>query len=472
MLEQIDNLPEDIFGIKMSGKIKEEQFREMDEIMTSFKEQYGKMKFLAVMEDFEYSSPSALWEDLRTGLKYYSFIEKAALVSDTKWIKYGLIGLEPLIPNIMLKAFGANERDEAITWLKQSKSTTGQASNMLTFIKKSITKSKTMKSQTVVITGASAGVGRAIAKEFAKDGAKILLIARGKDGLHGAKQEVEDAGGQAWIYEADVSDAQQMEEAADYAEENLGPIDVWINNAMVSVFSKVIDMKPDEYKRVTDVTYLGQVYGTLAALKKMKKRNYGKIILVGSALAFRGIPLQSAYCASKHAIQGFFESLRSELMHDEINVDLSIVHLPAMNTTQFGWVKSRFDKKPKPMGTIFQPEVAARAIKEVAETGERLRMVGFSTVKTIWGNKLVPEYLDEYMAEKGISGQLTQEDEDPDRENNLWDPVPGDHGTHGNFDKTARSISVLEKVYQNKRGVALVGGIFLGSILTRMLSSK
>ncbi|MUP47077.1 SDR family NAD(P)-dependent oxidoreductase [Gramella sp. BOM4] len=329
-----------------------------------------------------------------------------------------------------------------------------------------------MKNKTVVITGASAGVGRAIAKEFAKKGAKILLIARGRDSLEGAKREVEDLGGKAWIYEADVAKADQMNAAADFAEENLGPIDIWINNAMVSVFSKAIDMTPDEYQRVTDVTYLGQVYGTLAALHKMKERNRGKIILIGSALSYRGIPLQSAYCASKHAIQGFFESLRSELLHDNINVDLSIVHLPAMNTTQFGWVKTRFDKKPKPMGKIFQPEVAARAVLEVAESGERLRMVGFSTVQTVWGNKLVPEYLDHFMAKNGISGQLTDKQEEPDRQNNLYEPVPGDQGSHGEFDDQAKNYSVYDKIYENRKTIALVGGTLLGTAFMQLFFSK
>lgn len=331
---------------------------------------------------------------------------------------------------------------------------------------------KNMKNKVVVITGASAGVGRATAKEFAKEGAKILLIARGKDSLEGAKMEVEDAGGKAWIYEADVANAKQLEEAADFAEENLGPIDIWINNAMVNVFSKVMDMTPEEYKRVTEVTYLGQVYGTLAALEKMKNRNYGKIILVGSALAYRGIPLQSAYCASKHAIQGFFESLRAELLHDGINIDLSMVHLPAMNTTQFGWAKTRFSKKPKPMGKIFQPEVAARAIVEVAQTGERLRMVGFSTVKIVWGNKLAPDYLDHILAKNGISGQLTNKDEDPDREDNLWDPVPGDQGTHGEFTDQSQNYSIYDKIYGHKKtllvaGAALIGGIFFKSLFEK-----
>lgn len=328
------------------------------------------------------------------------------------------------------------------------------------------------KNKVVVITGASAGVGRAIAKEFAKEKSKILLIARGRDGLEGAKHEVEELGGKAWIYEADVANAQQINEAADFAEENLGPIDIWINNAMVSVFSKAADMTPDEYKRVTEVTYLGQVYGTLAALHKMKERNCGKIILIGSALSYRGIPLQSAYCASKHAIQGFFESLRAELLHDGINIDLSIVHLPAMNTTQFGWVKTRFDKKPKPMGKIFQPEVAARAVLNVVKTGERVRMVGFSTVQTVWGNKLVPEYLDHFMAKNGIRGQLTDENEEPGRKDNLYEPVPGDQGSHGEFDEQAQNYSIYDKIYEHKKTIALVGGTLLGTAFMKMFFSK
>ena len=329
-----------------------------------------------------------------------------------------------------------------------------------------------IRNKVVVITGGSAGVGRAIAKEFAKESASILLIARGRDGLEGAKREVESLGGKAWIYEADVANADQMNEAADFAEENLGPIDIWINNAMVSVFSKVQDMTPDEFKRVTEVTYLGQVYGTLAAFHKMKERNCGKIILIGSALSYRGIPLQSAYCASKHAIQGFFESLKAELLHDGINIDLSIVHLPAMNTTQFGWVKTRFDKKPKPMGTIFQPEVAAKAVLEVAKTSERVRMVGFSTVQTVWGNKLVPEYLDHFMAKNGINGQLTEKQEDPNRKFNLYEPVPGDHGSHGEFDEDARNFSIYDKLYENRRNLALVGGTLIGTALMKLFFNR
>lgn len=328
------------------------------------------------------------------------------------------------------------------------------------------------KNKVVVITGASAGVGRATAKEFAKEGAKILLIARGKDGLEGARRDVIESGGQAWIYVADVADAEQMEAAAAYAEENIGPIDIWINNAMVSVFSKAIDMSAEEFSRVTNVTYLGQVYGSLAALKRMKARNSGKIILIGSALSYRGIPLQSAYCASKHAVQGFFESLRAELLHDKLNIDLSIVHLPAMNTTQFGWVKSRFDKKPKPMGKIYQPEVAARAIVEVANSGARLRIVGYPTAQTILGNKLVSGFLDHYMAKNGISGQLTNEPEDPDKQNNLWEPVPGDQGIHGGFSKQAQDYSTYDKVMGNKKLLGVFGAALVGLALVTGFSKK
>lgn len=329
-----------------------------------------------------------------------------------------------------------------------------------------------MRSRTIVITGASAGVGRVTAREFAKEGAYILLIARGKDGLLGAKQEVESVGGKAWTYEADVSSMEEMEKAAAYAEENIGPIDVWVNNAMVSVFSPAQEMTAEEYKRVTEVTYLGQVYGTLVALKYMAPRNKGAVILVGSALAYRGIPLQSAYCASKHAIQGFFESLRAELLHDNSAIKLSIVHLPAMNTTQFGWVKTRFNRKPKPMGQIFQPEVAARAIVEVSHTGERERLVGFSTAKTILGNKVVPEYLDHFMAKNGYEGQLTNEPEEEDRQDNLWKPVPGDQGSYGGFKKQAQNYSLYDMAHKHRKTLGMLGVALLTAISVRSLVKR
>ncbi len=264
---------------------------------------------------------------------------------------------------------------------------------------------KDFKNKVVVITGASAGLGRSLVRTFAQHGANIGLIARGEDGLHGAKKEVEAAGGKAVIAAMDVSDAKAFEAAADIIEEKLGHIDVWINNAMVSVFGPLKKMNADEFKRVTEVTYLGQVYGTMAALKKMLPRDKGKIILIGSALAYRGIPLQSAYCGAKHGIHGFFESLRSELYHDKSNVQLTMVQMPAMNTTQFGFVKSYLPDKPKPMGIIYEPEAAARSVLYAACHNEREIYFGYSTFKTILGNKVVPGYLDKYLGKKGYKGQ-------------------------------------------------------------------
>lgn len=293
----------------------------------------------------------------------------------------------------------------------------------------------------VAITGASAGLGRAIAREFGKHGAKVGLIARGKDGLEGAKAEIEELGGEALVLPTDVSDSDQVHEAAQKIEETFGPIDVWINNAMVSVFSPLKEVQADEFKRVTDVTYLGQVYGTMAALKSMIPRDQGTIILVGSALAYRGIPLQSAYCGAKHGIHGFFESLRAELIHDESHINLCMAQLPAMNTTQFGFVKSRLPKKPRPMGTIYEPEVAARVIFDMALDPQREVYVGLPTTQTIVGNKVVPKWLDKYLAETGYEGQQTDEDEDPDRTNNLWEPIPGDHGARGRFDEQSWDFS-------------------------------
>lgn len=293
----------------------------------------------------------------------------------------------------------------------------------------------------VVITGASAGLGRAIAREFGEHGARIGLIARGKDGLKGAKNEIEKLGGKAIAIPTDVGKSAQVQKAARKVEDTFGPIDVWINNAMVSVFSPFKSVKPDEFKRVTEVTYLGQVYGTKAALESMLPRDEGTIILVGSALAYRGIPLQSAYCGAKHGIHGFFESLRAELIHDGSNINLCMVQLPAMNTTQFGFVKSRLPKKPKPMGTIYEPEVAARAIFDTARKPEREVFVGLPTVQTVLGNKVMPKWLDKKLASTGYEGQQTDEPEDTDRDHNLWDPLPGDHGARGEFGAQAWDFS-------------------------------
>ena len=326
--------------------------------------------------------------------------------------------------------------------------------------------------KTVVITGASAGLGRAMVREFAKRGANIGLIARGMDGLKAASDEVAELGGHPFIAPCDVSNAEEVENQAQRIEDFFGTIDIWINNAMTSVFGPFKKMEAKDFEHVTDVTYLGQVYGTSAALKRMLPRNSGTIILIGSALAYRGIPLQSAYCGAKHAIHGFFESLRSELIKDQSNVKLSMVQLPAMNTTQFGWVKSYLKNKAKPMGKIFEPEVAARAVVSIAQNPERELYVGYPTVKTIWGNKVAPGFLDEYLAKTGYSGQQTNEPESPDRGNNLWHPLPGDHGAHGSFDKEATNFSPETWMATHKKlTFGIIGAIAAGVCATVLMTS-
>lgn len=294
------------------------------------------------------------------------------------------------------------------------------------------------KPEVVVVTGASAGVGRAIVREFAKRGARIGLIARGLDGLEGAKRDVEELGGEALVLSLDVSDADAVEAAAAQVEEAFGPIDVWVNNAMASVFSPVKDLQADEIKRVTEVTYLGVVYGTMSALKRMLPRDRGTIVQVGSALAYRGIPLQAAYCGAKHAIQGFNDSLYAELLHDNSNVKLTMVNLPAVNTPQFDWVKSRLPRRAAPVGTIYQPEIPARAVVWLVDHHRRELNIAWNTTKAIVGNAFFPAYGDLYLAEHGYD-QMTDEPADPNRPDNLWSPVPGDHGAHGRFDDQARS---------------------------------
>ncbi len=296
--------------------------------------------------------------------------------------------------------------------------------------------------ETVVITGASAGVGRATAQAFGRRGARVGLIARGRDGLEGAKREIERSGGEAIVLPLDVSDHKALDDAAEEVEKTFGPIDIWINNAMCSVFSPIMEMTPDDYKRVTDVTYLGYVWGTLAALKRMKPRDRGSIVQVGSALAYRGIPLQSAYCAAKHAVQGFHDSLLTELIHDGSNVKVVMVQMPALNTPQFRWVKSRLPRKAQPVPPIFQPEVAAEAIVWAAYCDRREVNVCWPTVKAVWGNNIVPGYADHYLAKHGYDAQMIDEPEDPRRPNNLYQPLPGDHGAHGVFDDRAIPHSV------------------------------
>ena len=320
--------------------------------------------------------------------------------------------------------------------------------------------------EVVVVTGASAGLGRAIARRFARDGAAVALLARGRDGLEGARRDVERLGGVGLVLPTDVSDAGAVERAAAAAEAELGPIDVWVNNAMVSVFSPVKEMLPEEYQRVTNVTYLGVVHGTLAALKRMSTRDRGVIIQVSSALAYRSIPLQSAYCAAKHAILGFTASLRTELIHERSNVRVTLVHMPALNTPQFSWVKSRLPRKPQPVPPIFEPEVGADAVAWAAhnDCGREIS-VGWPSVEAVYGNKLAPGYADRYLAKTGFASQQTNEPADPDRPYNLWEPLPGDHGAHGRFDGRARPFSVELWLRTHRELAAVVGAGLAGALL-------
>src|SRR5437763_7427802 len=287
--------------------------------------------------------------------------------------------------------------------------------------------------EVVVVTGASAGVGRAIARAFAGRGAHLGLMARGREGLEGARRDVEELGGKALVLPTDVADAGQVEAAAARVEESFGPITLWVNDAMTTVFSPASEMTPEEYKRVTEVTYLGTVYGTLAALHRMLPRDQGRIIQIGSALAYRGIPLQSAYCGAKHAIQGFTESVRSELITDRSNIKITMVQLPAVNTPQLGWVKSRLPHKAQPVPPIYQPEMIADAVAWAADHYRRQLFIGGSTVIVIQGDKLSPWLGDWYLGKTGYASQQIGEPTDPNQPNNLWEPVEEqrDYGAHG-----------------------------------------
>lgn len=320
---------------------------------------------------------------------------------------------------------------------------------------------KTNAKPVVVVTGASAGVGRATIRRFARDGAKIGLIARGRDGLEGAKREVEQAGGEAVICQCDVADAAAVEDAATRIEQELGPIDVWINAAFAGVLSRFVDMSLEDFERVTKVTYLGQVHGTYAALKRMVPRNRGSIVLVGSALAYRGIPLQSAYCGAKHAIQGFHDSVRSELLHDRSKVRIAMVQLPGVNTPQFDWIKTNLPMQPKPASAPYQPEVAAEAIHFAAGAGRKEVKLGWPTLQSVWGDRLASPVLDRYLARTAVSGQQTDEPVSSDRRNNLYEPVAGDHGAHGSFDAKAKRRSSQLWLTKNRAPLA-IGASLIG----------
>ncbi|HLI41937.1 MAG TPA: SDR family oxidoreductase [Streptosporangiaceae bacterium] len=326
--------------------------------------------------------------------------------------------------------------------------------------------------QTVVITGASAGIGRATARLYGRRGASVVLVARGSKGLGEAAREVEEAGGKALPVPADVADPAAAETAAEQAESQFGPIDVWINVAFTSVFAPFSEIAPDEFRRVTEVSYLGFVYGTMAALARMKPRDHGTIVQVGSALGYRSIPLQSAYCGAKHAINGFTESVRCELMHEHSRVRITVAQMPAVNTPQFSWVRSRLPRHPQPVPPIYQPEVAAAGVAYAADhPGRKQYWVGGTTAATIAAQKVAAPLLDRYLARTGYDSQQTGEHVSPGRPDNLWQPLDGpdgsDHGAHGIFGgrSHARSIQLWASQHLAPAGAATGGAVVLAAAL-------
>jgi NAD(P)-dependent dehydrogenase (short-subunit alcohol dehydrogenase family) len=329
--------------------------------------------------------------------------------------------------------------------------------------------------QTVVITGASAGIGRATARLFAERGANVALIARGYAGLEGAAKEVAEAGGRALAIAADVADFDQVVAAADQVEAELGPIDVWVNVAFTSVFAPFDEISAAEFRRVTEVSYLGFVHGTMAALSRMRPRDHGVIVQVGSALGARSIPLQSAYCGAKHAINGFTSSLRCELLHDKSNVSVTVVQMPAVNTPQFSWVRSRLSHDPQPVPPIYQPEVAARGVVFAADhPARRQYWVGGTTAVTILANRVVPGLLDHYLARTGYSSQQTNQLAAADRRDNLQEPVDGpagtDHGAHGSFDDRSHDRSA--QLWLSQHAAQVIGAAAGSAVLAGLLAAR
>jgi NAD(P)-dependent dehydrogenase (short-subunit alcohol dehydrogenase family) len=331
----------------------------------------------------------------------------------------------------------------------------------------------TRKPEVVVITGASAGVGRATAQRFAKDGARVALLARDNPALEHAANEVRELGGTALPIAVDVSDAAQVEAAAERIEQELGPIDIWINSAMATVFAPVSETPAEEFRRATEVTYLGAVHGTLAALKRMRSRNRGSIVQVGSALAYRAIPLQAAYCGAKFAIRGFTDALRVELLHDRSKVHVTMVQLSAFNTPQFEWARNRLNGRPQPVPPIFQPELAAKGVHWAAHHRRREVCVGFPAVKAIAINKWFPSLVDRVLARKGYQGQVDMEPVPEERPDNLFDAAPVDYGTHGRFDKRAKSTSLQWWLTSNRNAVLLgIGALAAVAFSRRMPRSE
>jgi NAD(P)-dependent dehydrogenase (short-subunit alcohol dehydrogenase family) len=317
--------------------------------------------------------------------------------------------------------------------------------------------------EVVVITGADAGIGRATVRAFAERGAHIGLLARAEQRLEDTRKEAIQGGGKAIAITTDVADAAQVEAAADRIERELGPIDIWVNNAMATIFAPFDQISPEDYRRVTDVTYHGFVWGTMAALKRMRPRNRGTVVQVSSAMAYRSIPLQSPYCGAKHALKGFTESVRTELLHDNSRVHITSVEMPGINTPQFSWCKTTLSRHPKPMGKYFQPEVAARAIVWAAHARRRNIQVGSPSVLTIMANKVAPGLFDRYLASTGINGQQTNEPIPANRPDNLWQPVQGSYAAQGRFNEEARSHSVQLSINMHRNW--LLAGLALGVLV-------
>ena len=330
------------------------------------------------------------------------------------------------------------------------------------------------KKRVVVVTGASAGVGRAVVREFAKtEGASIGLLARDRGRLEAAKAEIETLGGKALVLPTDVADAAAVESAAARVEEEFGPIDVWVNDAMTTIFSRFDEITPEEFKRATEVTYLGCVYGTMSALKRMKARDSGTIVQVGSALAFRSIPLQAPYCGAKHAIVGFTDSIRCELLHDRVNVHLATVHLPGMNTPQFSWGRTRLPRHPQPVPPIYEPHVAARAIVWASSHKRRDLWVGWPTYEAILGQRLAPWLADRYLADHAFSGQQTSETVGPDRPDNLFETVPGDqYAADGAFTDRAQDWALTNKLTLHPIGKGFLTSLAVAAAAVAIVGIK
>ncbi|MBW3665334.1 MAG: SDR family oxidoreductase [Actinobacteria bacterium] len=330
-----------------------------------------------------------------------------------------------------------------------------------------------MAADTIVITGATGGVGRALARLYGQRGANVALLARGAAGLEAAVREVESAGGRPLAIPTDVAVSEQVDAAAERAEDQLGPIGLWVNNAMVTVMARTWDVTPDEFRRVTEVNYLGYVHGTLAALRRMRRRDRGTLVQVGSTLAFRGIPAQAAYCATKHAIEGFTESLTAELLADGSRVQLCAVHLPGLNTTQFVWGRNKLPHRPQPVPPIYQPEVAAEAIAWAADRGRRTTYVAASTAATIWGNRLAKPLVARYLARTNIDAQQTDDPADPDSPDNLFEPADAerDYGSHGPFDDRAHATSPLQVLSRN-RGRVAVGAALAAAAVAALTNNR